>query len=49
MKSPLSELPAFDTKPDFTRTDDQVDFQEDAAFKLPFPASDHFSTRWTRC
>lgn len=42
----LSALPSFDTPPTMTRTDDHVDFQEDASFKVPW-VPDYFAVRWT--
>jgi hypothetical protein len=42
---PIGSLPSFATPADFARTDNAVDFEEDAAFKLPFEP-DHFAARW---
>jgi hypothetical protein len=39
-------MPAFVVPPDHARNDPNVDFAEDAAFKLPFEP-DHFAARWT--
>jgi hypothetical protein len=46
LPGPLSVLPPFNTPPDLTRTDDNVDYTEDSAFKLPW-TPDHFAIRWT--
>ncbi len=42
----VTSMPAFDTAPNLTRTDDQVDYQEDPAFKVPWEP-DHFAAQWT--
>jgi hypothetical protein len=44
----LSVLPSFTTPPTMTRTDGPIDFQENAAFNLPWATNpDYYAARWT--